>query len=289
LHNYFLGISWFTLALLFGVTNDLIVKILTVRFDTYEIVAMRILFTTMPLLPVLTRYHKLQLITSVPFIHIARSVLFFISTLGWTYGLASSPLTLATLANFSIPIFILLLSSILLHERSSKHSYFGSIIIFIGLAIAFEINFLEINWNSFIFIISAFGFALLDIINKKVSSIDSSICILLYSSCFNIILALPYCVMYWVTPSYSDLFLFVCLGFSSNLVLLFLLRSYKIVKISSLAPMRYWEIIISSVMAYFILNEIPSYSIFIGSIVIIPASLYVFYFEAKIQLKSTRD
>ena len=127
------------------------------------------------------------------------------------------------------------------------------------------------------FLISAILFALLDIINKRFAVQESMISMLFYSSLFVLILSIIPVFYNWITPTFNDLFYLFLLGISSNLILYCLLKSFKLIEVSSVAPYRYIELIFSAGLGYIIFDEIPDLSTIVGSAIIIMATVILVY------------
>ena len=50
---------------------------------------------------------------------------------------------------------------------------------------------------------------------------------------------------------------------------------------TALAPYRYFELVVSAIIAYIIFLEVPSNATIIGSLVVIPSTLFIIYSEKK--------
>lgn len=287
--SYLLGICWFILSLFTGAINDVISKYIGLRLHSFEVSFFRFLFSTITLIPFIIYYGKHTLITSRPFVHVTRGVLLFLGMTSWIYGLTVVPLTTATVMSFSVPLFVLVLGTFFLDETIIWQRWIATIIGFIGILVTLDPKADDFNQASFIFILSAFGFAMLDVINKKILIKESMISMLFYSSLVTTTLALPATVYFWQTPTLYELILFFVLGCSSNLMLYFLLKAFSVVDVTATAPYRYLELIISAIFSYFIFNEVAKDSTIYGALIIIPCTLFIIYSEKKfIDISNTK-
>ena len=50
---------------------------------------------------------------------------------------------------------------------------------------------------------------------------------------------------------------------------------------TALAPYRYFELIVSAIIAYIVFNEIPTDETLWGALIIIPSTLFIIYSEKK--------
>jgi S-adenosylmethionine uptake transporter len=279
---YFIGVAWFLLHSLSSATNDVISKYTGLRLQSFEVSFFRFLFSTITLLPFILYYGKQTLITSNPLIHVVRGVLLFLGMTSWTYGLTIAPVTTATVISFAIPLFTLILAVFFLNENIIWQRWVVTLIAFVGITITLKPHAADFNPKVLIFVLAAFSFAMLDIINKKFVIKESMISMLFYSAIITAVLSAPLSISYWQTPTVTELVLLFILGASANLILFFILKAFALVDATALAPYRYLELIISAIVAYFVFNEIPEKSTIYGALIIIPSTLFIIYSEKKL-------
>lgn len=279
--SYLLGIIWFILSLFTSAINDILSKYLGMRLNIYEVILFRFLFSMVSLIPILFYRGFFNMISIRPMMHCFRSILLFLGTICWTYGLTIEQVTAATVVTFVIPVFTLILGAIFLKEKVTWQRWFCTIIAFLGLILTLQINSNNFTYKVLVFVIAAICFSVLDIVNKKFVSEESMISMLFYSAMFTTILSLPFAIQNWVTPNEKEIFLLFLLGIGANLTLFFLLKAFAAVDITSLAPYRYIELVISSIIAYIVFSEIPTQNIIWGAIIIIPSTLFILYSEIK--------
>lgn len=279
--SYFIGVAWFLLSLITSSFNDIISKHTGVRLPSYEITFFRFLFGTITLIPFIVYYGFDTLKTSRPTIHFFRGLLLFLGIAGWTYGLSIAQVTTATVVSFVIPIFVLVLGVFFLSERIIWQRWAVTIVAFSGLVITLNPNAADFNPDILIFVAAAFCFAILDVINKNFVVKETMIGMLFYSAIVTAIFALPFAMYYWVEPTMQELGLLFVLGANANLILFFLLQAFSLADATALAPYRYFELVVSAVIAYFVFQEWPSDATILGSLVVIPSSLFIIYSEKK--------
>ena len=77
------------------------------------------------------------------------------------------------------------------------------------------------------------------------------------------------------------------LGCGGNLILYCLLKAFAATEASAIAPFRYIELILSAGLGIVVFNEIPTLALCLGSLIIIPCTLFLMYSETK--AKETTD
>lgn len=281
LRSYFIGVGWFILSLVSSSINDVISKYAGMRLHSYEITFFRFLFGTIALLPFILYYGVDTLKTSRPVVHFFRGVLLFFGIAGWTYGLTIAPITTGTVVTFTIPIFVLVLGVFFLTENIIWQRWVVTIVAFCGLVITLNPSANDFNPNVLVFVGAAILFAILDIVNKKFVIKESMISMLFYSAIITAVIAYPFALQYWVTPNSHELVLLAVLGASANLILFFILKAFANTDATALAPYRYFELVVSAIIAYIIFLEVPSNATIIGSLVVIPSTLFIIYSEKK--------
>ncbi|HJK87592.1 MAG TPA: EamA family transporter, partial [Candidatus Megaira endosymbiont of Hartmannula sinica] len=118
-------------------------------------------------------------------------------------------------------------------------------------------------------------------INKKFIIKETMISMLFYSAIITAIISSPFAMHGWVNPSLTSLMLLALLGCGANLILFFILKAFEVVDGTACAPYRYFEYIISAVVAYQVFGEIPSRLAIYSLVIIIPSTLFVVYSETK--------
>jgi S-adenosylmethionine uptake transporter len=285
---YMQGIAWFILSLVSSAINDVIQKYASVNLGSMEVTFLRFFFSTMVMIPFIFYYGAKSIKTSHPYIQISRGVLLFIGMASWIYGLKIVPVSTATAVSFSVPLFVLVLAIFFLKENIIWQRWFATIIGFVGMFVTLHPGTESFNNEVLIFVAAALAFASLDIINKKYVIKESMICMLFYSALITALLAFPFAYAEWKTPEPFDLFLLFLLGCSANLILFFLLKAFSLVDATAVAPYRYFEIVVSSIVAYMVFAETPSENTLYGVMILIPTTLFIAMAESRKKRKAKK-
>lgn len=276
---YFLGVGWFILSLVCSVINDIISKYTSLNLHGFEIVFLRFFFSTITLLPFII-YYKYELVKTSNFIiHIVRGILLFLGIISWTYGLSLVPISTASVINFTIPLFVLIMAVFFLSENIIWQRWLATILGFLGVMLTLKLHLQEYNPQTLILVVSTMFFAALDVLNKKFVVKESMINMLFYSAFFTAIFSAPLALIYWQNPTLFEMMLLIILGISANLILFFTLKAFSLVQATALVPYRYFELLLSTIAAYIIFNEIPEKSTIYGALIIIFSTLFIVYSE----------
>lgn len=279
--NYLIGISWFVASLIISIMNDTSMKYLSGSLPPMQITFLRFCFGCLSLLPFMLYYGKHSFHTERAWIHFARGTILFLAISMWCYGLTIVPIAHATLTTFTMPLFLLVLAPIFLKEKISGALIAATCLGFVGAIASFDVLHVNFEVTSMILLLSALLFASLDIINKKFVMKESMLSMLFYSALVTSLLGAIPAYVVWQTPSLHDLTILLYLGAGGNLILFCLLKAFNFVPASSIAPYRYLELIFSSAVGFMIFSEIPSIMMVIGSLLIIPSTLFVTFVKTK--------
>ncbi len=279
--NRFLAIFWFLLSLFFCNTNDVLGKYLGQNLPSIQVTFLRFFFSALVLLPFIFFKGIRVLKTQNAFAHILRGLLIAGAIGFWFAGLGAVPITTATTISFSMPLFTLVLARLFLGEYITWQRSLATLIGFAGVIIVLEPTSLSFNPAALYMLVSAFVFAVLDIINKKYVCTENMLCMLFYPAVVAALVVAAPALKVWATPQVAELRLLMVLSCGSNLVLFCILKSFSQAEASFLAPFRYTELIISALFGIFVFHEWPSQATLIGSVVIILSTLYVALSENK--------
>ena len=271
--------AWFILSLLTSALNDALTKALVSNMHSLQLSFLRSVFGVISLVPIVLHYGVHTLKTSNFFVHAIRGVILFFGISAWIYGLKFVQVSTATVISFTIPIFTLILGSLILKENITWQRCVATVLGFVGIVVTMSPHFNKITSHALIFILSSLGFALLDVINKIFVTKESMISMLFYSSITMSFLSMPFAYHYWISITHYDVALCILLGIGSNLILWFILKAFSHIDATATAPYRYLELLISSAIGYLLFNEIPNSTTVYGAMIIVPCTMFIMYFE----------
>jgi S-adenosylmethionine uptake transporter len=273
---------WFVGGLCLGVMNDGLSKALVGNYHSYQIISLRFLLSSVLLLP-WACWARPRLSNHVG-LHGLRGLLLTVAVILWTHGLGHVSLSTATLLNFTIPFFVILLSWILLREPMRWTRWAATVIGFLGVVVAMG-PFVESSLGSrmtLLILVSCFLYACLDVLNKRFVSKESPWTIVWMGNLWTVVLSSPFALYVWQPVAWQDWGWLLGLGAGSNIVLYCLLRAFSLVDLSVLAPLRYIEFLTSAFLGYWMFDEIPTAATYCGAALIIPAACWVLYTERRI-------
>ena len=283
MNNFYIGVFWSLMTCMVSVLNDCFFKIISQHLSSNGLLTLflRFLMSFVVLIPfLLCKKNRKNLTTKKMPVHFLRGGLFAIAMIPWAHALVDLPLSLITTISFSTPLFVVLLAKIFLKESLGLHRSLATFLGFIGILICAMPSFQACDYRVFIALGATCIFASLDIMNKKLLNIEEGkFNMMFYSSFWSTLCALPLGIYFWQTPSLAQWGILLLLGLGANGILFCLLKAFEAYDISALQPLRYAELIMSSLLGYLLFQHTPSVSIFFGACIILSATMYLSYWE----------
>lgn len=277
--TFLVGIAWFFAHQLIGVGNDVIMKFTGANLGVAQVVFLRFLFATLTMVPVMLAGGKESWKTDRAPLHVARSALLAGGIFLYVKGLTIAPIAVVTTLNFTIPLFTLVLASIVLKEKVDSTRWLGTLVGFAGVTVVMQPWGAAFNPMWLVVLLGAVMFASLDVLNKVFVGKESFWAMIFYTAFFTTCIAAYPALTSWVAPTTSQLGLMAILGAGANGLLYCLLKSFNLVDASALAPFRYTELMLSATVGFLLFGEVPASSTLLGALIIIPSTLYVVWKE----------
>jgi S-adenosylmethionine uptake transporter len=267
---------WFIASLIFSLGNDTITKLLQESLSPSKLVLFRFFFSSILLLPLVFSLGFKSIKTSHIFLHLVRGAILALALVLWSNAIGLVPIATVTLMSFTIPVFTSLLAVIFLKEKITKASLIAIILGFIGSIITITGQKITFNLTASFFLIASILFATLDIINKKLLNLgEKSFPLLFYSNIFSFFFLFLIEDLSFKAIDHASLFLTFTLALGANLILFAIIKAFSYAKASTLAPLRYLELVLSSLVGYFFFEEAISSSMIIGGALVIISSLII--------------
>lgn len=283
--GYLQGVFWAVMVCLISSLNDVFTRLTGARLDFMEVVFFRFFFSLITLIPVMLYVNKDTFITKNPKFHSIRALLGYIAIACWSAGVATNPLSIASIMAQTVPIFVLLMAFVVLRERIGWQRALATIAGFCGIFVTLqrpgEFSLGEMNIDTLWFVVAAVLFAASDILNKIMVANEHPLTMLFYFALGTTIISVIPVISVWQIPNLTEIFWLFCLGCGANSILYCLLKAFSATEISALLPYRYVEIIFATGFGVALFGEIPTVMILIGAAIIIPSTFIIAIYETS--------
>ena len=214
--------------------------------------------------------------TKRPKEHLFRCITGLVALVAIVIAIRELPLAVVVSLSYAAPLFITILSILLLSEKVGIFRWAAVLIGFIGVIVISEPGFKEMNLLYFLPIIFCIGMAFVTIAIRKLSTTEPIWLISIFFTITISIAGLTTIPMGWVMPNFQDFILLALIGVTGGAANLLLTQSYKLSEVSLVAPLKYLSLVFAVIFGYMIWNEIPTLKTLVGASLVILSSFVIF-------------
>lgn len=276
--------------------HDVIVKFISSSYPVHEIVLIRSLVAAIPISMIIFWKGGLSSLKTKHYTgHVIRSLLMFGAYISFYLSLSALPLAVTVSLFFSGPIFITLLSVLLLKEHVAPGSWIAVFTGFLGVIVMLNPGAGVIDPAAFLALLSALLYAGGSIMTRSLGKTESSMSLVFHLTVIYILsagilgLALkgagidqgshPSLIFFfraWKIPPGPDLFLFFCTGLIAATGIYCLTQAYRLEEPSKIASFEYVAVPLSAFWGYVFWNDVLGWQSVIGVLLITGSGLYIF-------------
>lgn len=265
---------------IFFSVSDAITKELAENLPPVEVAWLRYATFVVLMIPLIMMNGGGSLLRSQrPDLQVLRGLGMIGSTVFFTTGLRFLPIADATAIYFISPILIMALSILFLGETVGWRRWLAAFVGLGGVLIVVRPGTGAFEAAALLPILSASSWAAAAIVTRKMSGRDHSLTTLAYSALVGFVglsVAMPFI---WVTPSWEQILLGLCIGIISTIGHWFVIRAYRCADASMLAPFSYVQMIWAGALGYLVFAAVPDFWTIVGAAVIAASGLYTAYRE----------
>jgi drug/metabolite transporter (DMT)-like permease len=247
-------------------------KTLDPETPSLVIVFLRCLFGLMFFMPIAVINKHTSFKTKRPILHMMR-IVFVCSSMACTYyAYRHLPLGLATSLGMTAPLITTMLAILILGDNVSWKKWLVIIIGYTGVLIMVRPDVGEIPFAVWIEILANVLAACSILSVKIMTRTESTMTIMLYANVATTALASLAVLGVWEVPKYDDLIALVAIGGLGMFSHYCSASALRYGNPSFLGPFEYTRMCFAIPIGYMFFDEVPTYSMIIGSIVIITAT-----------------
>ena len=255
-------------------------KYLADEVHIFEIVFLRCALVVVILSPFLFKEGKKSLFTKQPKNQIYRIVTNSIAILLFFYGLSISPLSLATVLNFTAPIFTVIFAVIFLKEKLTTHRLISLVLGFIGVMCVLRPD-LSLNLGGLLVLLSSLVWASSLIFIKKLTKTDSAVTISLYAGVGMMPATFAAAYPYLEEINFVQFLFILFIAVSGTTAQTLLNSALKRGELSFLLPLDFLRLIWSVLLGVALFGESTSVFLWLGGLFILVASTLIVTSERK--------
>ncbi len=255
-------------------------KYLADEVHIFGIVFLRCALVVVILSPFLFKEGKKSLFTKQPKNQIYRIVTNSVAILLFFYGLSISPLSLATVLNFTAPIFTVIFAVIFLKEKLTIHRLISLLLGFIGVMCVLRPD-LSLNLGGLLVLLSSLVWASSLIFIKKLTKTDSAVTISLYAGVGMMPATFAAAYPYLEKINFVQFLFILFIAVSGTTAQTLLNSALKRGELSFLLPLDFLRLIWSVLLGVALFGESTSVFLWLGGLFILGASTLIVTSESK--------
>lgn len=287
------GILCLLLGLAVFSVQDLVLKMLSGRYPLYQIMLVRGL-VSLPLLLLMVWAEggmRLLVTPGLPAM-LLRGVVMFVAYASFYLALAALPLPTSVALYFSGPLFITLLSVLVLGERVGLVGWAAVLVGFVGVLVMVRPGSGLFDWASLLPVLSGLTYGISMVAARRMGATESAGAMAFWGNAVFLAVAgvmalalsgrssgeglhpsLAFLLRGWESPSVTDLGLMAVTGVVAAAGLWLLTSAYRLAQASTVAPFEYTAMIWGVIWGWTIWGEWPDILGWIGIAAIIGAGL----------------
>ena len=220
--------------------------------------------------------------TRRPLIQLLRSSMLFGSNATNFFAITFIPLAKTASISLMAPLLVVPLARLILGERTTVARMVALCVGFAGVLIVIRPGTELFHWASLFAVASAAGYAIYQVLTRRIAGIDPPETSTIYSSvvgAFGMLLVLPFV---WRTPeSLRDILYFCSLGVIGALGHYLVARALTNAPANIIAPFQYMQLIGSVTVGYFFFGDFPDLLTWLGAAIIVASGLYIGWSQTR--------
>lgn len=273
------GILWLLAALLLFSCADALAKILNAGIPPVEIAWLRYVAFCGLLAPPLARRGVGALRVAQPGLQVVRGLGVLGSAVLFISAVRFLPLADASATSFVSPVFITLLSVLVLGERPGLRRWSAIAAGLVGMLMIVRPGGSSFQWASLFPVASAASWAVAMVVTRRMAHGDGVLPTMAWTAATGlgaVSLLLPFG---WVAPTPGELLLGLLAGAINTVAQWMTLIAYRRADASLLAPISYSQLVWSALLGYLVFGAVPDGWTFAGAGVIIGSGIYIAHRE----------
>jgi drug/metabolite transporter (DMT)-like permease len=278
------AVAYFTAAILLIALVDTTCKIFTADLHAVQLVwgyFVGINITLLIYFAIRRERLKALIATDRRVLQLARPLLLVASITSLFIALTYMPIAEATAIGFTAPLFITALSVPILKEKVGVHRWAAVVIGLAGVLIIVRPGGGLWHWASLMPLIGALFFAGFQLATRMMATTERTHVTLFYTGIGGLLWTSLMVPFFWTPPTAVHWAVFIGTGVMGALAHLCMISAFNRAEASMLAPHNYTKLIWVAVLGYLVFGDVPGTNMWIGTVVIVLAGVYVLYREQR--------
>jgi drug/metabolite transporter (DMT)-like permease len=268
-------------AVLAYAVADAMVKWLSAYYSIVEITFFRSAFGFLPLIFVAMRLGGFRsLHTKQLPLHVLRALFGTAAMFLFFYSYSALPLAVVTSLSQTYPLFIVLLSGLVLGNRTTLRQWFAVMIGFAGVLLIVHPNSSVFTWVSLVPLVASACVAGFLLMLRLFSPSESHVSLMLYTLLLASLSSGAMLPWSWVAPEGADWIVLASMGILGGVGFFLRNLAYRVVSPATIAPIEYLQVPIAALIGIAIFDEVPGINLAAGALLLVLSNFYALYSAA---------
>ena len=215
--------------------------------------------------------------TRVPGLHLVRNIFHFTGQNLWFYGIAVIPMAQLVALEFTLPIWVVLLSPLLLGEALTRRKLLVALAGFGGVLLIAQPGVQPLQAGHLAGLLAALGLAINVMLTKRIMRYDAVLCVLFWMTLLQTIFGLTLSVAGGFTwPGMATVPWLLVVGVTGLTAHFALTSALSHAPASIVAPMEFARLPIIALVGFWLYAEALDLLVFIGAAIILSANSFNF-------------
>lgn len=282
------GITVMVISTVFFAAMHAAIRYISQDLHPFQIAFFRNFFGLLIFLPVALRTGLEVFRTKRLGLHFVRASLNICAMLSFFTALSITPIAKATALSFTSPLFMAVLSVLILGERMRVRRWTATILGFVGTLVILRPGLEAIDLGSVLVVGSASVWAITMIVIKFLARTDSSLTITAYMNLLLSVLSLGPAIYVWQNPDPFAWGVLLFIGIAGTLAQLLLTEALKQTEATAVMPFDFLKLVWAALFGYLLFTEVPTVFTWIGAAIIFASGFYIAYRESVLARQRRR-
>ena len=259
-----------------------LVKLLSSRLDSFQLVFFRSLAGFMVMVPIALYTGRHVWRTRHLRLHLARGAAGIIAVTCGFYALAHLPLATAIAITFTKPLFVIVLAVLFLGESVRWRRWSATAVGFVGVLIMLRPGAGTFEPAMLVALMQALAIAAAVTLVKKLPMSESNLTVLLYFAVFSTIGTLGPALWVWQTPTWTEAGIALTMGLLGVGAQAAIVKGFRIGEATAAAPFDYSRLLFATLFGFVLFSEVPDTWTVLGAGVVVASTIYIARREARV-------
>jgi drug/metabolite transporter (DMT)-like permease len=280
--------------------QDVIIKWISGDYPVHEIGLIRSPIALLLLVPIIYLEGGWSALRSrQPRLQFVRGGLMFLAYTFFYLAIAALPLAEVVALSFVSPLFVTILSVVLLREKVGPRRWLAIAVGFAGVLIMLRPGASVFDPAGLLAILAALFYATTSVLTRRLGSTDSGSAIAFYTTAFYLVASaliglaigrgelasgghasLEFLLRPWVLPNGTDLGLLVLIGLVAGVGFYLFSQAYRVTRATAVVPFEYVAVPLSVLWGFLVWKELPGPHTVVGIVLVVGSGLYVLWRES---------